>query len=166
MTRFLQIIIGSWALLMWLCVPFSAQATPSKEYLVKAAFIYNFTKFVEWPSADKTINLCMVGSHGYDGTIKEIEKRSNSKIRYRVFDSDAKSNNCQAYIYDKLPASIPQQPNLLTIGEGKGFIEQGGVIAFVPKSGKIKFIINLPAARKAGLKMNPQLLEIADEVIR
>ena len=151
---------------MWLCVPFSVGATPNSEYLIKAAFIYNFTKFVEWPNADKTINLCLVGSHGYDGTIKQIEKRSNAKIRYQVFEGNTESYKCHTQIYDQSPSSIPQKPNLLTIGEGKDFIAQGGIIAFVPKGGKVKFIINLAAAKLAGLKMNPQLLEIADEVVR
>ena len=150
-------LAGSCAVFAWLFASYSASAAPSNEYRVKAAFIYNFTKFVSWENSPKTLNICINGADHFDVALKKIEKRSNSKTSYKVFTNAAVKNNCHLQIYSSTPSAVPMKNNLLTIGQKSSFTKKGGIISF---------IINLKVAKKAGLRMNPQLLEIADEVIR
>lgn len=159
-------IITSITLLVCLLAPLAASAEPSKEYLVKAAFIYNFTKFIEWNKSDKNINICTVGENKFGSALKQIEKRSNAKIKYKIFTDNNEKNRCDIYIYSDLLSEIKTNKNILTIGEGEDFIKNGGIISFIKRDNKIKFIINHVAAKEANLRMNPQLLEIADKVVR
>ena len=166
MKHFLKYIIAVTTILAWLLFSYAANAAPSKEYLIKAAFIYNFTKFVKWEKPNKNINICTIGKNNFDGALKQIEKRSNAKIQYKIFNNSNENNKCNIYIYGKSAKKITSEKNILTIGEGENFSNDAGIISFINKNNKVKFIINLVAAKKAGLRMNPQLLEIAYKVVR
>jgi len=108
----------------------------------------------------------MNGTNHFGGALKKIEKRSNTKKTYKVYNSAAAKNDCHLSIYSSTPSKIETKTNLLTIGDSDSFTDNGGIISFITKGSKVKFIINLKVAKAAGLKMNPQLLEIADKVIR
>lgn len=144
------------------------QASAGKENLVKAAFVYNFTKLVEWSQPHNPILMCFDGAKEYGKALKQIEKRSIKRQSYKYVKAPSLDINCQLFTQDQTKGSKPlrKSDELLTIGEGEEFIKKGGMIAFINAGGKIRFIINLPAAQAAGLSLNPQLLEVAHKVVR
>ncbi len=165
------------ATLLFCDVPASGVSAPaaSLEYDVKAAFLLNFTKFVEWPpgafaAADAPLTICILGNDPFGRAIDQIvegESVNGHKIAVeRVRDDQQKS--CQV-LYFGSDASNPTTlsaagPAVLTIGEGDGFIHQGGIIAFVVDNRRVRFDINLKAATSAGLKLSSKLLSVARSV--
>lgn len=143
----------------------AAQAQAGAEVKIKAAYIFNFTKFVSWPDGGRNLTICVDKNNPFDGTLKEIEARSNANRKYMV-QENGHEEGCHILYSAGAVDAIPQDNHTLTVGEGDAFIEHGGIIAFITKDDKVKFIINLKAAEQAGLKLNPQLLEVAYKVVR
>ncbi len=145
------------------------------EYLIKAAFLYNFAKFVEWPedafaSSSSPIKLCILGDDPFGAAIKSIHGKT---IRGRDlvinFISKAKDlEQCHILFVsasekDKLAQVINQikDTNILTVGDMAYFSHHGGMIRLFKAGAKIKFEINIDAARTADLKISSKLLNLA-----
>lgn len=152
----------------------TAVAAVRSEYEVKAGFLYNFARFVEWPTEQaEEFNLCILGIDPFGAVIDAIEKRDVrgrpvKVIRQRVFQPDVQCH--MAYISHseqqalaQLLADIAQQP-ILTISDIEGFAEQGGMIELAQYEKRIQFLINHSAARSAGLRVSAKLLELARAV--
>lgn len=151
------------------------------EYNVKAAFLFNFVKFVQWPGASNvaqlsSINICILGENPFGAAAKLIEQGSTPKLKLNLQTLPSGSNNVQQchilFISDsessrlsKLIEASKSKP-ILTVGESPEFAQGGGMIQFVIADEKVKFIVNLGAAETAGLHVDSRLLEIAREVIR
>lgn len=148
----------------------------SVEYKIKAGYLYNFTKFVTWPEdKDKNFNLCILGDDPFGDLINPIEQRSAFGRSIKLFRLDSLEKGLHCHL---LFASSSINTNLfkknilitqdfdktLTVGDGKGFASQGGMIGFVNRDGKIKLQINLAAIRQSGLKVSAKLLEVAELV--
>jgi hypothetical protein len=149
------------------------------EYQVKALFLLNFTKYVDWPPAafagtNATIVIGLYGEDKFGDALKKaVEGRtvSGRKIILQPIEKDGDPGKCQMLfisdsekdhlgeILDKIKA-LP----VLTVGETDQFLEQGGMINFVKKEGKIRLEINLDAARQAKLEISSKLLGVADVV--
>ena len=146
------------------------------EYEVKAACLYNFLKYVEWPAqafaaAD---NPWTIGVLGEDPFGKWLEKAVGDKIvngKKIVIRRAAQLEDvtpCQLLFLSqsekgrvkKVLAKL-QGTSILTVSECDTFAEQGGIINFLMSGEKIRFEINLNAAQRAGLKMSPKLLNVA-----
>jgi len=142
------------------------------EYKIKAAYLYNFTKFITWPDSDApTFNICIVGKDPFGKIISPIETRSvkNKPIRVVRFNSLNQAKQCQliysAEINKKIFPGILTIQSLypiLTVSDSKQFVQKGGMIAFILKEGKVKLFINLPVLRKSGLEISAKLLEVAE----
>jgi hypothetical protein len=146
-----------------------------EEYEVKAAFLYNFAKFVEWPadafsSPGEPLILGIVGTDPFGDALKAIEGGSAAgrKILVNRFQTIEELGRCHILFISSsakknLPEilSLAQKWNVLTVGETRGFAEAGGVINFVLINKKIRFEINVDAAQQAGLKVSSQLLKVA-----
>ena len=149
------------------------------EYQVKALFLLNFTKYVDWPPAafaetnsPIVIGLCGENKFGDELTkvvadktisgrqiiVQPIEKDGDPGKCHMLFVSDSEKNHL-GEILDKMK-TLP----VLTVGETDQFMERGGVINFVKKEGKIRLEINLAAARQAKLGISSKLLGVADRV--
>jgi hypothetical protein len=156
------------------------QAT-ADEYQIKAAFLYHFAQFVEWPAdalntADRTLNLCIL-----DGDPHLLELRNSIEgklIGSRVFHvrqlSPAQDiQGCQILFLSRDQArrqsamlkSLRGLP-VLTVGETANFLTDGGMIRFHLKDNKIRFDINLGAADLSHLKISSRLLLLATSVNR
>ena len=165
-------------LLVLICFAFSqSKADSLKEYQLKAAFIYNFIKFIEWPNQATfdTFNICLLGKDPFGKAIDILKGKEVKgwKINVLRINSLKEAENCQVVFISPLEATslkkilnfLKNKP-ILTISEVAGFIEKGGIINFIIIKNKIRFEINERASREAGLKISSKLLRLARKVIR
>lgn len=162
------------------CAPQYALAQENKEYLVKAAFIYNFVKFVEWPATraiagQRAIDVCVIGESPLLGASSVFQAASTPKLALSLAqekDVKAAAGHCHVlFISDSeagrmgaLLAELRTAP-VLTVSDIPLFAEKGGMIGFVMGDGKVKVVVNTRAAAQAGMRVDAQLLEIALKVI-
>jgi hypothetical protein len=149
------------------------------EYQVKAAFLYNFAKFVEWPpDAFKTpqdpILVCVLGHNPFGGSLEEaihgksIEGRA---FAFRQVSDAEEARACQILFvsssdgrrFRSLAGSL-RPAGILTVGETQGFASGGGVINFKLEDGRVRFEINVEAAEHAQLHISSKLLSLAQIV--
>lgn len=144
----------------------------SIEHKIKAAYLYNFTKFITWPDGGKeNFHLCILGEDPFGQIIDPIEKRwvKNKAIQLLRLKSLANVDQCQMVFFadptqiTNLPGilTVHSLPPLLTVGDGKKFTQQGGMIAFFLEKGKVKLFINVNAIKRNNLQISAKLLEVA-----
>lgn len=149
-----------------------------QEYQIKAAFIYNFAQFVDWPSSQAPSEPFVIGVVGNDPFGPEIDLLQSETLNHRPIQirrfSDAASvtPDCRiVFIGQSEPARVPKVlKNLagrgfLTVGETPRFADEGGAIGFVIRHNKVRFVINRRILEREGLKMSAQLLQLAERVI-
>jgi hypothetical protein len=147
------------------------------EYQVKAAFLLNFTKFIEWPAAafaqpDSPVSICVLGGDPFGPTLDEIvagEIVSDRKVAAEKISRAPAPRSCQVLFAGKSEKAIAKVlsglgPGVLTVGEGESFLRDGGMIAFVIENRRVRFLINQTAAENAGLKLSSKLLSVAKAV--
>jgi hypothetical protein len=147
------------------------------EYNVKAGFIYNFVKFVEWPPAafenDNVIGLCFASDNPFSDVLFELNDRtvSGKKIKVKKYKDDDSTEGCNIFYFGTMNKSFIQERltdlrdrSVLTIGEIEGFAQMGGIINFFMDQRRLRFEVNVDAARKAGLKLSSQILMSAEIV--
>lgn len=158
--------------------PTLAQRVAS-EYDVKAAFLYNFTKFVEWPAgafADEkaSLRLCVLGENPFGGSLQTLAEEEVAGHRLTVVRSESLSSpeGCHVLFIsrserERLPRILNDVRNapVLTVADSPGFLEQGGAINFVLDRSKVRFEINRRAAERSGLKISSKLLQLATRVV-
>ena len=153
-----------------------AQDREASEYVIKAAFLYNFAKFTEWPpesagKADDPITLCVVGEDPFGNilnqTIEGKTVRGRRLVIWRLrsgedlkgcqiaFIGSAERSQMQAIIERLKGAGV------LTVGDREGFAALGGVINFKMVDNKVHFDVNVDAAERARLKISSKLLSLA-----
>jgi len=158
----------------------SAQAQLD-EYQVKAAFLYNFTKFVDWPphvfkDAADPIIVCIVGDTPIYAQLESATIRKTAGSRpfavRKVSDAEHAAGCHILFIGVADRRRIPsilggiRKSGILTVGETPEFIPDGGVVNFKLEDGKIRFEINLEAAGQAQLQISSKLLSLAEIVRR
>jgi hypothetical protein len=170
--------LGLMALLLPSNSGFGAEPSLTK-YQVEAIFLFNFAKYVDWPSETfpndaAPITIGVMGADPFGESLQRgVEgKRINGRsFVIKHLDSDSDVAGCQILficdseasrmggILDKARA-LP----ILTVGEGELFARNGGIINFALKNGNVRLEIDLTAARKAGLTISSRLLAVADVV--
>jgi hypothetical protein len=163
-----------------------ASAAEPNEYEVKAAFIYNFAKFVEWPAVEwpaavdaggpsTPIKLCILGENPFGELLDQAVL--GKQVNGRSFTVQAVSTASEAELCDidfisaseasKLDALLPRlgKRPILTVSDLEGFADKGGIIGLKMQDKKVRFEVNMVAARHAGLKLSSQLLKVAVQVI-
>ena len=153
-----------------------AQESPPTEYQLKAAFLLNFAKFVEWPpaalaKATSPMVLGILGENPFGAVLERTirDKTINSRpLVIKEFRSPAEATNCHMlFIGASEKARLPEilaglrGASVLTVGETDRFTENGGIINFVRQGNKIRFQINEVAAKSAGLRISSKLLSLA-----
>jgi hypothetical protein len=149
---------------------------PSREYLVKAAFIFNFTQFVRWPDSafkgsDDVFTVAIVGSDPFNGALEHAvtDKTVGSRrIVFRHFANASDLGPCQLLFVPsgedgEITALIKKLGNtpVLTIGESEDFLPMGGQMRFFTEDNKIRFEIDIEAINKSGLKISAKLATLA-----
>jgi hypothetical protein len=136
------------------------------EYQVKAAFLYNFLKFVDWPTAqDGPWVIGVVGSEGFaailNDTVRGKTVRGYPVIIKRLTDLAA-ARGCQiVFVTTSEHAAVMVPPGVLTVGDDPRFVDAGGIVGFYLEDGKVHFEIRAEAARAAGLHVSAQLLKLS-----
>jgi hypothetical protein len=165
-----------WHLLLLLTFwVFPADAQPPEEYSVKAAFVYNFLKYVEWPATagcktSGSLKLGILGTNLFDDAfdkfkgkpivncLLEISEISGSQSLDQfqvVFISRSEKTGLNAILDRMKPLPV------LTIGDSPGFMQAGVMINLIQRDEKLGFEINMKAAKASGLKISSQLLKLA-----
>lgn len=160
-------------------VCFSQDAT-ANEYQVKAAYLFNFAKFVEWPantfsSAAAPLEICVMGLNPFGHALEDsIAGKTVSGRRLEISHKTdaAEARSCQIVfiaVSDKqrIRQILPQLSgaSVLTVGDTLGFTDDGGIINFVLDGDRIRFETNLDAAERAHLKISARLLSVAKVVV-
>jgi hypothetical protein len=170
-------------ILAWLLMagPGRTQDAQPTEYQLKAALIFNFAKFVEWPpaafaGAASPIVIGILGDNPFDDELARTVRGkaiNNRPLVVQEFRSASEATNCHVLFISnsekkRLPEILKslQGTRALTVGETDRFTESGGMINFFEAGKKIRFQINLDAARNAGLKVSSRLLSIASQPAR
>jgi YfiR/HmsC-like len=158
----------------WLALAPCASAEEVPEYRVKAAFVYNFIAFVDWPAdTGTTLTLCI---HGADPFGKEIDLLQGKAVAGRSVAVSRRAageslKNCQlvfiaASAIDNLPRLLDSLhgQTVLTLADSPGAMQRGVALNLNLSHGKVTFEANLQAARGAGLNISSKLLRLATEV--
>jgi hypothetical protein len=195
--RSIAVLIAASVLLCLFITPnaYPESSAQYKEYEVKAAFMYNFLKFVNWPKEkmDQDANTIIIGIVGDDpfGSAadifngKTIEDRQVVVKRFegahQLKDMSENDKNKRAEQLRKCHLlfvcaseqksfqdiiNIVSTYGVLTVGDSENFIESGGIVNFFLEDNKIRFDINLDSAEKSGLEMRSQLLRLARKVVK
>jgi hypothetical protein len=156
---------------------YDAQGSQFTEYQIKAAYIYNFVRFVDWPpqafaSTNAPMVIGVLGENVFGGSLQQIingKKINGHELQCVQMDSVTKATNCQVlFISDSEKSHLSkilgqlQGTSVLTVSEADNFIGDGGMIyLFIDEENKVRFQINNNAARKAGLTISSKLLSLA-----
>lgn len=177
----MRIAILSALLLATLCTSADARAQSVQQRRhsdsrVEADYLLRFAEFTEWPSSprhtsDRSISFCILGKDPYGQLLDRsllghlVGKRHTIIVRGRrledlghcdvLFISPSKEQNEQA-ILRKL-----QHSSVLTVGDDPDFAARGGMIQFTTVHGRVGFVVNVSAVRRAGLKIDAPLLALA-----
>jgi uncharacterized protein DUF4154 len=152
------------------------QQDSAGEYELKAAMLYNLTRFVEWPSSayadpQAPTVLCILGRDPFGGSLTSVAANPASggrPVQIRHVPNDKGIRGCQVvYISSSERKSIVQilstlkGSSILTVGEMDQFAARGGMIQFSLEEKQVRFEINLDAASQADLKISSRLLVLA-----
>lgn len=156
-----------------------AATAATKEYQLKAGFLYNFARFIEWPTnafsnEDSPIVIGVFGNDPFASDLDEIvrdEKVNNHPLVVQRYQQIEDIKICHILFVsqsevkrlDRILGSLKNR-SVLTVGDTDGFAKRGGVIRLVTKNNKIRFRINLEAAKAANLTISSKLLRSAEIV--
>ena len=163
--------------LLVLLGPAATSIAGESEYQVKAAMLYNFAKFVEWPAdsfaGDKHITFCIAGKSQLNGTIQQIQGKTvkGRTVSIRQIGSSNVLAGCQMlfipqseYAHLSVYLQQAQHYSILTVSDLEEFVSSGGMIGFYDDDGAVRFEINLEAAQKRHLQISSYLLNLARRV--
>lgn len=158
-----------------------AQAEALEEYQVKAAFLYQFTKFIEWPSdafpdANAPFSICVAGADPFGNTLNQVFQQKTvgqRRLELRRSAHGEDLQGCQILfistserkrflaILDKVKGTP-----VVTVSESDRFMQAGGTINFFLSEERVRFDINLEATEGTGLKFSSRLLSVARTVLK
>jgi hypothetical protein len=149
------------------------------EYQVKAAYLYNFGRFVEWPAKLTTANtgsftICILGEDPFGPALDTTlagETIGNQRVAARRISSPQMSTDCRILFISSSEANRLNQiiealdkSAVLTVSDIPQFLQRRGMIQFVMEENRIRFEVNLAAAQRAGLTLSSELLKVATVV--
>jgi len=147
------------------------------QYRIEAVFLFNFTKFVDWPATafktvDEPIRICVFGQNPFDSAleetvygktvgnrtfiVREVSNRQEADTCHVLFFGRSAQQRCRSLL-DELKGR-----NILTVGETEDFSAHGGIVTFRRQDGRIRFTINAALAERANLRISSKLLSLAE----
>jgi len=176
--RRLSVAAISLGLLLTLVGPATMAAAPT-EYQLKAAFVFNFAKFVEWSAsafrtAQTSITICIFGEDRFGGDLDELVKGQSiggRSLAVRRIAQAPRGDACQVLFVSSGDPSQAQEllhavANLpiLTVSEDDEASRRGYIIQLLLEDNKIRFAIDLESAERAGIKISSKLLKLAKRI--
>lgn len=166
---------GAWTALPLAFVAFCASSSaspPLTEYEVKAGFIYNFARLVEWPATTAPgMTLCIVGADPFGSAKDSLKGKTvgGLGLDVRLAPPGSSVADCRIVFVSptasatELGAILQQTAGhpILTIGDAEGLAARGIIINFYRQEDAVRFEINIDAAQRAGLKVSSRLLNLA-----
>jgi hypothetical protein len=153
------------------------QPSKPQEYQVKAVYLYNFGRFVEWPAAanpEELFTICVFGRDPFGDVLDATlagETIDNQKLVARRISSLKETPHCRILFVSSSEAprtreilKSVEKSRTLTVSDMPNFTANGGMIQFVVRDNKVRFEVNLRAAEKAGLSLSSQLLKVATDI--
>ena len=158
---------------------FSAQTFTTREYQIKAVFLFNFAQFVEWPDhafpeANTPLVIGVLGENPFGSYLDETvrgekikehplvvqryRKAEDVKMCHILFINFAKADQLKSTL------EILKPQHILTVGDAANFTNQGGIIGFFTENSKIRIKINLKLAKETDLNISSKLLRVAEIV--
>jgi uncharacterized protein DUF4154 len=169
----------SLTLLPWCIGTKLACAQSVSDDQVKAAYIYNFSKFVEWPAQtvsgpNAPLRFCILNNHAFEVELARITKSKSvagHPIEIVEVQDGEQSRACHVLFIDatrdrqtRRIMEALQGASVLTVGETETFLEDGGMINFIMEDNRVQFEINHKAANESGLYISSRLLGLAKRV--
>lgn len=165
------------ATVVQLCFVPTVSAEPifsAEEYALKAAFLYRFTNFVQWPHdrfQQDVFKICLVGDDPFGSVINELKRETvnGRKIDVKRMQKPGDERSCHVVYVSAseierrqtLLRVLSNTEGVLTVSDMKGFTREGGVIQFVKVDNRVRFVINVEAADRASLKVSSKLLRLS-----
>ncbi|QSA96474.1 YfiR family protein [Methylococcus sp. EFPC2] len=150
-----------------------AQFEAVTETELKAAFIYNFAKFAEWPQKPAALNLCVFENDALASTLEKLDGKTlgTQRLQFVMIESSERIGDCHILFLgeaqrENLPRilnSLRTKPTL-TVSDAAGFIEKGVMIEMSLNQAHIEFEINAQSASRSGLEISGKLLRLAKRV--
>jgi hypothetical protein len=155
-----------------------AQVPAAPEYEVKAAYLYNFGKFVEWPASQrrtaKTFDICVLGMDPFGSALDRVVSgavMAGKPVQARRLMTAADAPACHIVFIgttDEREVSavlgLLDGADVLTVSDSPQFVGRGGMIQFVRQGARVRFEVNLARAQDAGLVLSSELLRVATAV--
>lgn len=151
-----------------------ARAADSIEYQLKAAFLYRFAQFTEWPAAAlagrEQLTLCVLGEDPFGPALDGLAGNPVQQRRLAVqrLSDPQQLGHCHIVFLGAMRPEVlsqvlrrSRQLPVLTVADHKSFATAGGMIQFVIVNNRVQFEINSAAAERAGLKLSSHLLKLA-----
>lgn len=171
------------AVMVWVLAAFSclrAQGSKPTDYDVKAVYLYNFGRFVEWPASvtatSDSFNVCVLGQDPFGRALDAIlsgETINGKSVTAKRISTPQEAISCQILFMGSAEESrlgtiieALDKGAVLTVSDMPQFSRRGGMIQFVLEGRKVRFEINLTAVQHAGLTLSSELLKVATTVRR
>lgn len=172
------VLLASISTICWSSVTAAAADLPSQslEHRVKAGFLYNFVRYVEWPkgtfgSSTNALVIGVLGEDPFGGMLDAAvagKTVDNHPIRVERIQRVAQAGTCQyLFVSDSEKERLAdilarlRDRSILTVSDVDGFLARGGQIQFVIDQNRVMFDVNLEAVRRAGLTVDANLLRVA-----
>ena len=172
-----------WFIVLFSLLSFSTVQQPevSQEYQVKAAFLFNFAQFVEWPAdafseAQSPLVIGVLGEDPFGTLLEETvsgEKSNGHPLVVAHFKTVEEAKNCHI-LFVNLPREKKQAAILsslkgsgvLTVSDGESFTKDGGMVRFTTEKNRVHLKINLTAVKEDNLSISSKLLRLAEIVTK
>ncbi len=151
------------------------------EYEVKATYLYNFSRFVEWPAKvaraqGDSFAICVLGQDPFGPALNAIladETVAGKSVVAKAIPAPQEAENCRVLFISSSEGSRLKQilaalgdASVLTVSDLPDFTRRGGMVQFVLEGNRVRFEVNLATAKRAGLTLSSELLKVATNVRR
>lgn len=166
-------------LVVWPAQRLEGEAGPVTEPQVKAAYLYNFVKFVEWPAGAlpggaAALNIALLGKGAHSEPFEALSGRQvkGRRVQVRQIGRVEECAGCQVLFImpsertrlKEILRAVPSS-GVLTVSDIKNFCSLGGMIGLVTRNDKVQFEVNLGAAERAGLRLSSQMLKLSLSIV-
>ena len=144
------------------------------EYKLKTAYLFNFAKFTTWRHLNnqpKKIDLCVTDLDKYEGMKEQLSGRALGQMSLNIKSvrPNESIEECEILFVDEANEAewlerVEGLASVLTVGESRSFLKEGGIIQFYIENGKLRFAVNIDSLRKSSVNIEGRMLRLAKRV--